>query len=736
VTSHPRIAAPLSPRARTGVLAALVALAAIVLLRTAWLCDDAAITLRTVDNFIHGYGLRWNVAERVQSYTHPLWLFLLSVPYAITKEGYVSTLVLSMVLSLAAFTCVVFRLARSVPAACAAALALLASRAFVDYAASGLENPLTYLLLALFVLESRRETDPGRRLVRLSLVGGLLAVTRMDALLLIVPALLLEARGRPLVRTVRLAALGFLPFFFWEAFSLVYYGLLVPNTAIAKIHTGIPAGELFAQGLHYLGNSLRQDPATLAVTLVGGAYVLWRGGARERTLVVGAALYLAYVVRIGGDFMSGRFLSAPSLLVVLAATAVRPPFRFAPWAACAGLAGLVFLTPSPSITSGPAFGGKPGNLIDTHGVADERRYYYRNSGLLAPGRIPPYPSYESARVGLLARRLETPVIVEGAIGFTGYFAGPRVHIVDFHALAEPFLARLPAVAPDPLYERFLRGFANRVDPRGWRIGHFLRNIPKGYLATVMTGENQIEDPELARLYDRLALVTRGPIWSPRRLREIVRLNLGIDLPALPSARPAYSGIPWEEILRVRPDLGDVYYRRGMEAIELGDPGAARADFEQAVRLSPAHLFALVELGRFEVAAGELDSARRHLEAARALSPNDLAVHLNLGQLALTENDPAEAEAVYRRILQLDPTLGMGWNNLAVACYAQGRPAEAIDCLERVVRIDPKAAQALEDLGRLYFETGDERRGLAALRRAARLGHAPAQEELRARGAAW
>jgi len=44
--------------------------------RSAWLCDDAFITFRTADNFIHGYGLTWNVAERVQTYTHPLWLFL------------------------------------------------------------------------------------------------------------------------------------------------------------------------------------------------------------------------------------------------------------------------------------------------------------------------------------------------------------------------------------------------------------------------------------------------------------------------------------------------------------------------------------------------------------------------------------------------------------------------------------------------------------------------------------
>jgi hypothetical protein len=45
---------------------------AVILFRTAWISDDAAITLRTVLNVTHGFGLTFNIAERVQTYTHPL----------------------------------------------------------------------------------------------------------------------------------------------------------------------------------------------------------------------------------------------------------------------------------------------------------------------------------------------------------------------------------------------------------------------------------------------------------------------------------------------------------------------------------------------------------------------------------------------------------------------------------------------------------------------------------------
>ena len=49
-----------SPEIQKLLLYGCLLLYGVVLLRTAWLCDDAYITFRTVDNFINGFGLRWN----------------------------------------------------------------------------------------------------------------------------------------------------------------------------------------------------------------------------------------------------------------------------------------------------------------------------------------------------------------------------------------------------------------------------------------------------------------------------------------------------------------------------------------------------------------------------------------------------------------------------------------------------------------------------------------------------
>lgn len=122
----------------------------VVLIRTAWLSDDAYITLRTVDNFVNGRGLTWNPGVRVQAYTHPLWMFALSILYFVTREAYYTTIVLGMSLSLFTLLLFTFRLAVTLRAVLFGGVALILSSSYITYSTSGLENPLTNLLLVVF----------------------------------------------------------------------------------------------------------------------------------------------------------------------------------------------------------------------------------------------------------------------------------------------------------------------------------------------------------------------------------------------------------------------------------------------------------------------------------------------------------------------------------------------------------------------------------------------------------
>jgi len=500
---------------RSALLAALLTLFAALLVRCAWMSDDAFITLRTVDNAWHGYGLRWNVDERVQSYTHPLWMLLLLPAYGLAGEGYFSTIALSIAVAVAALLVVIAQ--TEGPAWATLAVVLIAgSRAVVDYAACGLENPLLDLLFAVLAAVVFSEASQ-RRTALLGLLTALIALTRPDATLVALPALVHAVATSPRWRrALATAALGLAPLAAWEAFSLVYYGSLVSNTAYAKLDVHLPASALVLQGLRYAADSLVRDPLTLAVVALGAGLALRRGGRAEAALGAGVLLYLAAVIRIGGDFMSGRFFGGLLFVCVPLVLRLWPRRRVRFVGALAGLVALGTLAlPRSHWRAGSDYGDAIASdaYEHTHGIADERAYYFPETGLVRVikgyakilayhGPVPPYPG---AFNGLRARAQNATLAVTKETGFFAYFAGPGVHVVDVFALGDPLLARLP------------------FEPTGaWRIGHFARPLPEGY-KEALRGEGAIRDPRIAALYERIRLVTRGPLFTAARWRAMAGL---------------------------------------------------------------------------------------------------------------------------------------------------------------------------------------------------------------------
>lgn len=496
-------------RRRLGWL--VVALTAVVLVLSGWLQDDAFVTLRTIDNLLHGRGLVWNPGERVQAFTHPLWLFANAGLIAVTGRYELTCLVLAVASSLAAAWLIVFRAAPSVVVGSVAVLALLFSKAWVDFATSGLEDPLTRLLLVVFVLAGSAAGSRG--LFLRSTIAALATLSRPDALLVFVPSLAVALwRKRTLGRFAALAA-GLLPIALWGAFALFYYGSPFPNTAHAKLGMGVPRAGLVAQGFAYLLDSVIRDPATLTMIGAGVVLALLRPRRVDAALVAGAVLYLAYVVWIGGDYMSGRFLGLPLLAAVLGV--LRHPWGAIGRRALGGLGVLavVLLVPrclEPFVQ----------DEIGLFRIGDERRVHHPYTGLVYAFSGGRWPDHFLRTLGEESR--DGPRIrVEGAIGMSPFYGGPGVYVVDLFALSDPLRARLPGV---------VLGTFNRPDFKAWRAGHSRRPIPEGYLESLESGENRIADPDLARFYDVVRLVTRGPLLDPGRIRAAAELTLGVHDP--------------------------------------------------------------------------------------------------------------------------------------------------------------------------------------------------------------
>ena len=128
-----------------------------VVIAQGWVSDDAFITFRVIDNFVHGHGLRWNVDERVEVYTHPLWMGLLVPFHALWGNLFFTSIAVSVVCTGVALLLAV----RAFPASLVATLGVLLlplalSRAATQFATSGLENALSYLLFGLFAWHAVR----------------------------------------------------------------------------------------------------------------------------------------------------------------------------------------------------------------------------------------------------------------------------------------------------------------------------------------------------------------------------------------------------------------------------------------------------------------------------------------------------------------------------------------------------------------------------------------------------
>ncbi|HEY5658437.1 MAG TPA: hypothetical protein VIY27_11680, partial [Myxococcota bacterium] len=574
-----------------------------VLLRTAWLSDDALITLRSVLNVTHGFGFTFNIDERVQTFTHPLWALLLTASYVVIGNVYFATFFLSIATSLVVFWMALGRAASAVQA-WLIGVVLLLSRAFVDYSTSGLENPLSSLLVAAFVIVALRPHADGRpRLVALWTVTSLLYLARPDNVLFAAPILLVSSfRAGGIRPALRGAMIGLVPAAAWTAFSLVYYGFPFPNTAYAKLATGVPAGELILQGFAYLGNSLARDYVTLPTILT--ALVAVAVGRRRELLPIAAGILLSlfYVVKIGGDFMSGRFLT-PALFCAVVLIWRLGLSRRGLWVAQGAVLIAGFTAPTPPPLSGSDYGAaeaaaraKPGadhNFRQSRGIGDARAFYYPSTGLLRSFAAlrggAPWPDHAWAAAGRQRRSLGKAVEIKSAVGMLGFFAGPSLHIVDTPALADPLLARLPAA-------------------KGWRIGHFYRVVPNGYVETLASGRNQICDEGLASYYDKLALVTRGRLLNGRRLLEIWKLNAG-----------RYDAL----IDRA------LYVRLSSEHNDKGLAEYSEAELDAFLQADPTDAYALYKLGIAAVIRGEVERAIALWETAAREHPHDRCIRRDL-----------------------------------------------------------------------------------------------------------
>ena len=481
-----------------------------VIIVFAWVGDDAQITLRQVWNFVSGQGITFNLPDRVQAFTHPLWFLVLSCVIFVTQELYYSTLILSILIAISSIL-LLFKLElnqkRSNITIVSPILLLLFSWSFFDYTTSGLENPLSYLLVGL-LLHLLSIENWHRNLQFSYILMALLVLNRFDYLVLLFPlALILLFECKTIKNMVIMLLPGSIILLCWFSFATIYFGFPFPNTFYAKLSPDVSVYNYVSNGLEYL-LSLRLDISSTIIICIGIILSLISKNKVLISLALGQLLYLLYIVWIGGDFMIGRFFSILIYLSIgMIILSIKNIKLFSKSAKNYYLVSIFLLClingyfQQYPFIEGTNVNYKP--RIGYNFISDERGSNYRSSGLWSKERT--RWEYDKYSPNILPTTYSTACGWLGGLSMTDTTS----YIIDLCTLSDPFLARFPP-----------------IQKSNYTPGHLIRMMPTNYGERLIGNENSLPDNKLNYMLNDFLLLTRGDLFSLRRLKSIWRLNTG------------------------------------------------------------------------------------------------------------------------------------------------------------------------------------------------------------------
>ena len=466
VARRPRVSGLVSLSPMLTVVGTVVT-AALLGITHAWTADDGFITFRVARNIAQGHGPVFNIGERVEASTSPLWTWLLGgvawiAPHSLEQWAAVLGVLFACFGLLLMMTgCLRARGAEGRVVLPGAVVVLLCLRSFWEFETSGLDIALSVFWVGLAWWVSVRASSGSRRDLLIAVgVLGLAPVIRAELVLAAVIVLVVLVRGARVAGSRREwmvpAAIFVAPGLLYEVFRVIYYACLVPTTAIAKEGS---KPRLDGVGAHYFYVSL-----ILSFAFVPAICLLFfrsglRSTSRSLTLAFVAAgvVEAAYVVAVGGDYMIGRLL-LPAVALMVAPFAV---LRVAPNRVVVASTLLILTTLFPALSQLHTLPNPNTNFgARKNWIVQEARYLQSQTGVKRPIRLVDYAnSYVLADLlksyvpyGRLAepdghwRPLpngnDQTVVTTTILGLTGYVFASEVYVIDLNGLADPVAARI------------------------------------------------------------------------------------------------------------------------------------------------------------------------------------------------------------------------------------------------------------------------------------------------------
>ncbi|MBQ8970328.1 MAG: glycosyltransferase family 39 protein [Lachnospiraceae bacterium] len=502
---------------------AAIAVFTVIITALAWQSDDAYHAYVMAKHLVEGNGFVYNIGERATASSCPLFTLIIAGGYFVFRNMFLVSLLICIVFSTLAFRIVIRYFCRNRKQILMTFAACVGSVSFISYTTSGLENCLLFFLTALFLhYYYTHETYTGRQLLYMGILISLIAMTRMDAVLMFVPVILYIYLGRrervSLLKAVPIGILSLLPFILWELFSVFYYGFPFPNTAYVKLGTDIALKEYIIRGLQYLLTTTLCDLPLISmiVFMLVSACLIRR--AKISYVAAGVFLYLCYIIYIGGDFMLGRHFTVCFLISVITCLYISENGfdvdyknkRLERMQLGMLAVVLIFAATTGPVTDQFLYGHEFNSPI-----ADERDGYFRFTSLfnntvsyLRTGEMCIRNAWNEQGIDEYREMGLQSGILQMVPGISIYY-NSDMYLNDWYGLGDPFLSKLPAVKEE-----------------NWRIGHMWREPPRGYEDTVAYGDNEIENEDLKQYYEIIKMITMGSLFDTARLRAVIDMNLG------------------------------------------------------------------------------------------------------------------------------------------------------------------------------------------------------------------
>src|SRR6185437_7725018 len=166
-----------------------------------------------------------------------------------------------------------------------------------------------------------------------------------------------------------------------------------------------------------------------------------------------------------------------------------------------------------------------------------------------------------------------------------------------------------------------------------------------------------------------------------------------------------------------PDDSDALLVYGTALIADGKHGEARTQYDQANKLDPKNIAALLSLGSLDSLEEHYKDAEGRYQTVLKIDPHNAIAMTQLGHLAAAQRDKAGAIKWFKQAIAAAPKFATPYVGLILVYSESGQFNEAINAAKKLAEVDPGNPVALNAVGASELNAGHYREALQPLQQA-------------------